>query len=96
MEFGQYTQRIQASPQQTYARGSMMANPDRSDPQHETVMDVTEEQIARVYAQAFMGVANKSASVGDLVDELDETVFLYAYEKTVEPRFARVDFLNRF
>ena len=51
-----------------------MTMPERIDPQHETVMDVTEEQIARVYAQAFMGVANKSPSVGDLVNELETVV----------------------
>jgi len=41
---------------------------------HETVMDVTEEQIARVYAQAFMGVAAASANVGGLVDEVGSLV----------------------
>jgi F-type H+-transporting ATPase subunit delta len=37
---------------------------------HETVMDVTEEQVARVYAQAFMGVTAGAANPGDLVEEL--------------------------
>jgi len=37
---------------------------------YETVMDVTEEQVARVYAQAFMGVASKSPKPDNLVDEL--------------------------
>jgi F-type H+-transporting ATPase subunit delta len=37
---------------------------------HETVMDVTEELIARVYAQAFMGAAAKGGNSGSLIDEL--------------------------
>ncbi len=41
---------------------------------HETVMDVTEEQIARVYAQAFLGVVSKSANAVALVDELASVV----------------------
>ena len=47
-----------------------MAKLDREKPKHETVMDVTEEQIARVYAQAFMGVAAKSPNATALVDEV--------------------------
>jgi F-type H+-transporting ATPase subunit delta len=43
---------------------------DRETPKHETVMDVTEEPIARVYAQAFMGVAAKSADGSGLVEEV--------------------------
>jgi F-type H+-transporting ATPase subunit delta len=41
---------------------------------HETVMDVTQEQIARVYAQAFLGAAAKSGKSGSLVDELVSVV----------------------
>jgi F-type H+-transporting ATPase subunit delta len=48
--------------------------PERIEPRHETVMDVTQEQIARVYAQAFMGVANKSPNVDELIGELDGIV----------------------
>ncbi len=51
-----------------------MPKPEQVQPRHETVMDVTEEQIARVYAQAFMGVANKAADTGSLVDELESFV----------------------
>lgn len=47
-----------------------MAMLDREKPRHETVMDVTEEQIARVYAQAFMGAAAKSPDATALVDEV--------------------------
>jgi F-type H+-transporting ATPase subunit delta len=37
-------------------------------------MDVTEEQIARVYAQAFMGVAKNTADPTPLVDEVGSIV----------------------
>ena len=37
-------------------------------------MDVTEEQIARVYAMAFMGVAAKSPNAAALVEEVDSLV----------------------
>ena len=36
---------------------------------HDTVMDVTEEQLARVYAKAFLGATSSTAGQG-LVDEL--------------------------
>jgi F-type H+-transporting ATPase subunit delta len=51
-----------------------MAKLDRQKPKHETVMDVTEEQIARVYAKAFMGVAAKSPDASALVDEIASIV----------------------
>lgn len=41
---------------------------------HETVMDVTEEQIAHVYGQAFLGVAEASGKTDALVDELRSLV----------------------
>ena len=41
---------------------------------HDTVMDVTEEQVARVYGQAFLGAASKSASADGLVEELESLV----------------------
>ena len=41
---------------------------------HDTVMDVTEEQIARVYAQAFLGAASKTAKASELVDEVESFV----------------------
>jgi F-type H+-transporting ATPase subunit delta len=51
-----------------------MATPERETPKHETVMDVTEEQIARVYAQAFMGVVSKLPQCDALVEELNSLV----------------------
>jgi F-type H+-transporting ATPase subunit delta len=47
---------------------------DRETPQHETVMDVTAEQIARVYAKAFLAVAAKSPKFDHLVGEVDSIV----------------------
>jgi F-type H+-transporting ATPase subunit delta len=43
-------------------------------PRRDTVMDVTEEQIARVYAQAFMGAATKRRDATTLVDEVGSLV----------------------
>ena len=40
----------------------------------ETVFDVTEEQIARVYAQAYFAVIAKAANTAELVAELDSLV----------------------
>ena len=51
-----------------------MAKLDREKPKHDTVMDVTAEQIARVYAKAFMEVAAKSPNVAELVDEIEAVV----------------------
>ena len=51
-----------------------MSKLERIEPRHETVMDVTSEQVARVYAQAFMGVANKSPNVDELIDALEAVV----------------------
>lgn len=41
---------------------------------HETVMDVTEEQVARVYAQAFLGVISASPNAVSQVEELASVV----------------------
>lgn len=41
---------------------------------HDTVMDVTEEQVARVYAQAFLGATEKSPHADGLVEELTSIV----------------------
>jgi F-type H+-transporting ATPase subunit delta len=41
---------------------------------HDTVMDVTEERIARVYATAFMEVAAKTMDATSLVDEVGSLV----------------------
>lgn len=43
---------------------------DQAAATHETVMDVTEEQIARVYAHAFLGATEKSANADGMVEEL--------------------------
>lgn len=51
-----------------------MAISDREKPKHDTVMDVTEERIARVYALAFMEVAAKSPDATALVDEVTSLV----------------------
>jgi F-type H+-transporting ATPase subunit delta len=47
-----------------------MPQPERVSPKHENVMDVTVEQLARVYAKAFMGVAAKTSNTEALVEEL--------------------------
>lgn len=51
-----------------------MTKPEQVSPKHETVMDVTVERLARVYAQAFMNVAAKSSSSDGLVAELASIV----------------------
>jgi len=43
---------------------------EREKPKHDTVMDVTAEQVARVYAQAFMGAAVKSSDTTELVEQM--------------------------
>lgn len=50
-----------------------MAEP-REKAKHDTVMDVTEEQIARVYAQAFLGVAVKTDITDGLIEEVGSLV----------------------
>jgi F-type H+-transporting ATPase subunit delta len=47
-----------------------MAKVEREPPKHETVLDVTEEQVARVYAKAFLEVAAKAPNTAELVDEI--------------------------
>ncbi len=42
----------------------------REPVKHETVMDVTEEQVARVYAKALLGAANKAGNPAAVVDEM--------------------------
>jgi F-type H+-transporting ATPase subunit delta len=51
-----------------------MAKPEQVSPKHETVMDVTVEQLARVYAKAFMDAAAKSKSADGSVQELKSLV----------------------
>jgi F-type H+-transporting ATPase subunit delta len=43
---------------------------EREKPKHETVMDITAEQIARVYAQAFMGATTKLPGATNLVEQM--------------------------
>jgi F-type H+-transporting ATPase subunit delta len=47
-----------------------MAKLEREIVKHETVLDVTEEQVARVYAKAFLEVAAKSNNTAELIDEV--------------------------
>ncbi len=47
-----------------------MSTPEQVSPKQDTVVDVTVERLARVYAQAFMGVAGKSSDPDSLVAEL--------------------------
>ena len=51
-----------------------MDSADGAKVKHDTVMDVTEEQISRVYAQAFLGVVSKLPNAVDLVAELASVV----------------------
>lgn len=51
-----------------------MAKGERAHARHETVMDITAERIARVYAQAFLSVAAKHAATGQLVEEIGSLV----------------------
>jgi len=63
-----------------------MPQPERVSPKHENVMDVTVEQLARVYAKAFMGVAAKVSNTEALVEELKAIVadVLYRFPKLEE------------
>ena len=45
-----------------------------TDLRHETVLDVTEEQIARVYANGFLGAVAGEGNVEELVEELEAIV----------------------
>src|SRR6185503_8687612 len=47
---------------------------DAEKPTHDTVMDVTEERVARVYAQAFMEVAGNTADPTALIEEFGSFV----------------------
>jgi F-type H+-transporting ATPase subunit delta len=51
-----------------------MAKLDREKPKHETVMDVTAERISRVYAMAFMEVAQKTGNPAAVVEEVESLV----------------------
>src|SRR4051812_38478368 len=51
-----------------------MSMPEGLSPKHETVMDVTVEQLARIYARAFMDAAAKSKHADGSVQELKSLV----------------------
>jgi F-type H+-transporting ATPase subunit delta len=51
-----------------------MSQPQAEKLKHDTVMDVTEEQIARVYAQAFLAIAAKTPNAAGLVEEVNSLV----------------------
>jgi F-type H+-transporting ATPase subunit delta len=48
-----------------------MASAESPKLSHETVMDVMEEQVARVYAKAFLGATEKSVDADGMVEELN-------------------------
>lgn len=48
-----------------------MATNDRETMKYDTVMYVTEEQVARVYAKAFLAAANNASDTSGLVDEVE-------------------------
>jgi len=56
-----------------------------SSSKHDTVMDVTEERIARVYAQAFLGATEKSANADGMVEELT------SFSNDVVDRFPKLE-----
>jgi len=66
-----------------------MAQKEREAPRHDTVMDVTEERIARVYAQAFLGAVAKRGDAGGSVEELTAIVH------EVLDKFPKLDHLLR-
>jgi len=51
-----------------------MASSTLENGRQDTVMDVTVDQVARVYAKAFMGLAAKSSSADSLVEELKSVI----------------------
>ena len=55
-------------------------------PLHPTVLDVTEEQIARVYAKGFLGAVAKLGNVEELIEEL-ESIITQVLDR--HPRFER-------
>ena len=74
-----------------------MTAPETASPKYDTVMDVTVERLARVYAQAFLGVADKSADSNALVSELQSLVSPEQKETVLDKIFgnrASVQVLN--
>jgi F-type H+-transporting ATPase subunit delta len=64
-----------------------MPSPTREKTKHEVVTDVTAEQISRVYAQAFMGVATKSTAADSLVEEVTSMVDVLDTSPRIEELF---------
>jgi F-type H+-transporting ATPase subunit delta len=64
-----------------------MPTTERENPKAEVVMDVTAERIARVYAQAFIGVAAKSPDAETLVEEVAALAGLLASLPRLEEIF---------
>jgi F-type H+-transporting ATPase subunit delta len=60
---------------------------DREKPTHDTVMDVTEERIARVYAVALIEVATKQSNAAELIDEVQGLVGVLDRLPTLEETF---------
>ena len=60
---------------------------DREKPKHDTVLDVTAEQIARVYARAFMGAAAKSPDTVGLVEQVGSLVGVLDRSPRIEEVF---------
>jgi F-type H+-transporting ATPase subunit delta len=61
-------------------------------PLHPTVLDVTEEQVARVYAKGFLGAVERLGDVEGLIDELESIVAQVLdrhprFEKSFAPAF---------
>jgi F-type H+-transporting ATPase subunit delta len=51
-----------------------MSSESHEVPRQHTVMDLAHEEIARVYAQAFLGAANNAGNAAEMVDELNSLV----------------------
>src|ERR1700748_3681928 len=60
-------------------------NGESSNLRHETVMDVTEERIAQVYAKAFLAATENSADADGMVEELS------SFSEDVLNRFPKLE-----
>lgn len=63
-----------------------------TEPLQPTVLDVTEEQVARVYAKGFLGAVEQSGNVEGLIEELESIVTQVLdrhprFEKSFAPAF---------
>ncbi len=68
---------------------------ERSAPKHETVMDVTAEQIARTYAKGFLGAAGDDQAVVEDLEAVQAEVFAKHPEFAEAMRSAFVDHNSR-